>query len=76
MDILRPWFSILDIQTTVMYGGIQETQLCTKPQQYVLYQQVSKNKQEIAFYSLPEFEEWKSSTPNHKKWKVKYYKGL
>uniref|UniRef100_A0A671FW24 DNA topoisomerase 2 n=1 Tax=Rhinolophus ferrumequinum TaxID=59479 RepID=A0A671FW24_RHIFE len=37
---------------------------------------VSKNKQEIAFYSLPEFEEWKCSTPNHKKWKVKYYKGL
>nr|XP_030695599.1 DNA topoisomerase 2-alpha isoform X2 [Globicephala melas] len=37
---------------------------------------VSKNKQEVAFYSLPEFEEWKSSTPNHKKWKVKYYKGL
>nr|XP_045014195.1 DNA topoisomerase 2-alpha [Jaculus jaculus] len=37
---------------------------------------VSKNKQEIAFYSLPEFEEWKSSTQNHKKWKVKYYKGL
>ncbi|EPY78107.1 hypothetical protein CB1_001119003 [Camelus ferus] len=30
----------------------------------------------MAFYSLPEFEEWKSSTPNHKKWKVKYYKGL
>ncbi|XP_008062083.1 DNA topoisomerase 2-alpha [Carlito syrichta] len=37
---------------------------------------VSKNKQEVSFYSLPEFEEWKSSTPNHKKWKVKYYKGL
>ncbi|XP_051014468.1 DNA topoisomerase 2-alpha isoform X1 [Acomys russatus] len=37
---------------------------------------VSKNKQEMAFYSLPEFEEWKRSTPNHKKWKVKYYKGL
>ncbi|XP_051681623.2 DNA topoisomerase 2-alpha isoform X2 [Oryctolagus cuniculus] len=37
---------------------------------------VSRNKQEMAFYSLPEFEEWKSSTPNHKKWKVKYYKGL
>ncbi|XP_019794933.1 DNA topoisomerase 2-alpha [Delphinus delphis] len=37
---------------------------------------VSKNKQEVAFYSLPEFEEWKNSTPNHKKWKVKYYKGL
>ncbi|XP_057357450.1 DNA topoisomerase 2-alpha isoform X3 [Manis pentadactyla] len=37
---------------------------------------VSKNKQEMAFYSLPEFEEWKNSTPNHKKWKVKYYKGL
>ncbi|KAM5273541.1 LOW QUALITY PROTEIN: DNA topoisomerase 2-alpha-like [Ctenodactylus gundi] len=37
---------------------------------------VSKNKQEMAFYSLPEFEEWKSSTPNHKKWKIKYYKVL
>ncbi|XP_003786441.1 DNA topoisomerase 2-alpha [Otolemur garnettii] len=37
---------------------------------------VSKNKQEIAFYSIPEFEEWKNSTPNYKKWKVKYYKGL
>ncbi|EPQ05026.1 DNA topoisomerase 2-alpha, partial [Myotis brandtii] len=37
---------------------------------------VSKNKQEMSFYSLPEFEEWKNSTPNHKKWKVKYYKGL
>ncbi|XP_045693149.1 DNA topoisomerase 2-alpha [Phyllostomus hastatus] len=37
---------------------------------------VSKNKQEMAFYSLPEFDEWKNSTPNHKKWKVKYYKGL
>ncbi|XP_004633941.1 DNA topoisomerase 2-alpha [Octodon degus] len=37
---------------------------------------VSRNKQELAFYSLPEFEEWKGSTPNHKKWKVKYYKGL
>ncbi|KAM5308316.1 DNA topoisomerase 2-alpha [Glossophaga mutica] len=37
---------------------------------------VSKNKQEMSFYSLPEFDEWKNSTPNHKKWKVKYYKGL
>ncbi|XP_036889284.1 DNA topoisomerase 2-alpha [Sturnira hondurensis] len=37
---------------------------------------VSKNKQEMAFYSLPEFDEWRNSTPNHKKWKVKYYKGL
>lgn len=37
---------------------------------------VSKNKQEMSFYSLPEFEEWKNSTANHKKWKVKYYKGL
>ncbi|XP_049634896.1 DNA topoisomerase 2-alpha [Suncus etruscus] len=37
---------------------------------------VSKNKQEMSFYSLPEFEEWKSANPNHRKWKVKYYKGL
>ncbi|XP_009867181.1 PREDICTED: DNA topoisomerase 2-alpha, partial [Apaloderma vittatum] len=36
----------------------------------------SKNKEEIAFYSIPEFEEWKNSTHNHNSWKIKYYKGL
>ncbi|XP_067824939.1 DNA topoisomerase 2-alpha isoform X2 [Heptranchias perlo] len=37
---------------------------------------VSKNKQEMAFYSIPEFDEWKKSTDNNKTWKIKYYKGL
>lgn len=37
---------------------------------------VSKNKQEISFYSIPEFEEWKNVTESHKSWKIKYYKGL
>ncbi|XP_044152545.1 DNA topoisomerase 2-alpha [Bufo gargarizans] len=37
---------------------------------------VTKNKQEMAFYSIPEFEEWKNSTESHKTWKIKYYKGL
>ncbi|XP_053117625.1 DNA topoisomerase 2-alpha [Hemicordylus capensis] len=37
---------------------------------------VSKNKEEIPFYSIPEYEEWKSSNPNYKTWKIKYYKGL
>ncbi|XP_077405664.1 DNA topoisomerase 2-beta [Vanacampus margaritifer] len=36
---------------------------------------VSKNKQELAFYSIPEFDEWKKQT-NYKTWHVKYYKGL
>ncbi|XP_068023099.1 DNA topoisomerase 2-alpha [Melanerpes formicivorus] len=36
----------------------------------------SKNKEEIAFYSIPEFEEWKSNTRNYNSWKIKYYKGL
>ncbi|NXT15797.1 TOP2A topoisomerase, partial [Prunella fulvescens] len=36
----------------------------------------SKNKEEIAFYSIPEFEEWKASTQNYNSWKIKYYKGL
>ncbi|KAL8175960.1 UNVERIFIED_CONTAM: DNA topoisomerase 2-alpha [Gekko kuhli] len=36
----------------------------------------SKNKEEFAFYSIPEFEEWKTSVPNYKTWKIKYYKGL
>uniref|UniRef100_A0A8D0DLJ7 DNA topoisomerase 2 n=1 Tax=Salvator merianae TaxID=96440 RepID=A0A8D0DLJ7_SALMN len=37
---------------------------------------VSKNKEEIPFYSIPEFEEWKNGHPNYKNWKIKYYKGL
>ena len=38
--------------------------------------QISKGKEEIAFYSIPEFDEWKEITANAKSWKVKYYKGL
>ncbi|KAG7246646.1 hypothetical protein CRUP_015512, partial [Coryphaenoides rupestris] len=37
---------------------------------------VSKNKQELAFYSIPEFDEWKKNTENFKTWHIKYYKGL
>ncbi|CUT98959.1 DNA topoisomerase 2 alpha [Echinococcus multilocularis] len=37
---------------------------------------VFKGKQEIAFYSIPEFEEWQKSTLNWHTWRVKYYKGL
>uniref|UniRef100_A0A4W5NVE0 DNA topoisomerase 2 n=1 Tax=Hucho hucho TaxID=62062 RepID=A0A4W5NVE0_9TELE len=37
---------------------------------------VNKNKQEHAFYSIPEFDEWKKETVNFKTWHIKYYKGL
>ncbi|XP_040043897.2 DNA topoisomerase 2-beta isoform X2 [Gasterosteus aculeatus] len=37
---------------------------------------VTKNKQESAFYSIPEFDEWKKNTENFKTWHIKYYKGL
>ncbi|XP_069033095.1 DNA topoisomerase 2-beta isoform X1 [Embiotoca jacksoni] len=36
----------------------------------------TKSKQELAFYSIPEFDEWKKQTENNKTWHVKYYKGL
>lgn len=36
----------------------------------------SKGKDEMSFYSLPEFEEWKEATRNWNKYKIKYYKGL
>uniref|UniRef100_A0A3Q2X055 DNA topoisomerase 2 n=1 Tax=Haplochromis burtoni TaxID=8153 RepID=A0A3Q2X055_HAPBU len=36
----------------------------------------TKNKQELAFYSIPEFDEWKKHTENYKTWHIKYYKGL
>lgn len=38
--------------------------------------QASKGRDEIPFFSLPEFERWKASTENHHTWKIKYYKGL
>lgn len=38
--------------------------------------QATKNKQELAFYSIPEFDEWKKQTDNYKTWNIKYYKGL
>ncbi|XP_059898644.1 DNA topoisomerase 2-beta isoform X2 [Gadus macrocephalus] len=37
---------------------------------------VSKNKVDLAFYSIPEFDEWKQNTENYKTWHIKYYKGL
>lgn len=37
---------------------------------------VTKGKNEKSFYSIPEFEEWKSNTENWHTYKVKYYKGL
>lgn len=36
----------------------------------------TKRKEVLSFYSLPEFEEWKSNTPNHNTYSIKYYKGL
>ena len=43
---------------------------------YSVYTQVSKGKNVHAFYSMPEFEEWKSNTDNWQTWKIKYYKGV
>ncbi|CAM1294747.1 TOP2B (predicted), partial [Pycnogonum litorale] len=37
---------------------------------------VTKGNQSSSFYSIPEFEEWKSDTANWHTYKVKYYKGL
>lgn len=38
--------------------------------------QVSKGRQELSFYSLPEFEQWRIMTDGAHTWKAKYYKGL
>lgn len=35
----------------------------------------TKKNEELSFYSLPEFEEWKNDTPNHNTYNIKYYKG-
>ncbi|KAM7381870.1 hypothetical protein PAMA_012632 [Pampus argenteus] len=36
----------------------------------------SFKKTQMSFYSIPEFNAWKDRQPNHKSWKIKYYKGL
>nr|XP_022901455.1 DNA topoisomerase 2 [Onthophagus taurus] len=36
----------------------------------------TKKGQELSFYSIPEFDEWKSNTANHHTFNIKYYKGL
>lgn len=35
-----------------------------------------KKNEELSFYSLPEFEEWKNNTPNQHTYSIKYYKGI
>jgi len=37
---------------------------------------VKKGNEKFSFYSLPEFNEWKSQTRDYKSWNIKYYKGL
>ncbi|KAK5640442.1 hypothetical protein RI129_011253 [Pyrocoelia pectoralis] len=36
----------------------------------------SKRNEVLTFYSIPEFEEWKGTTPNYNTYTIKYYKGL
>jgi DNA topoisomerase-2 len=36
----------------------------------------TKKGQELSFFSIPEFEEWKNDTPNHHTFNIKYYKGM
>lgn len=36
----------------------------------------TKGKEELSFYSLPEFEEWKKNKDNWPSYKIKYYKGI
>lgn len=36
----------------------------------------TKRNEVLSFYSLPEFDEWKSNTPNHHTYSIKYYKGI
>ena len=37
---------------------------------------VTKKKKSISFYNLTDYDEWKNSTSDYKKWSCKYYKGL
>jgi hypothetical protein len=43
---------------------------------YLCLFQVTKGRNALSFYSLPEFEEWKQETPDWNRWSTKYYKGI
>lgn len=36
----------------------------------------TKGKEEISFFSLPEYKEWKENTENWHTYRIKYYKGM
>ncbi|PIO74202.1 DNA gyrase/topoisomerase IV, A subunit [Teladorsagia circumcincta] len=36
----------------------------------------TKGKEELSFFSIPEYNEWRNNTENWKSYKIKYYKGL
>ena len=36
----------------------------------------TRNSQSLAFYTIQEYEQWKTQNANHRTWKIKYYKGL
>uniref|UniRef100_A0A8R1DUW9 DNA topoisomerase 2 n=1 Tax=Caenorhabditis japonica TaxID=281687 RepID=A0A8R1DUW9_CAEJA len=36
----------------------------------------TKGKEEVSFFSIPEYSEWRNNTDNWKTYKIKYYKGL
>lgn len=36
---------------------------------------VTKGQEQLSFFSIPEYEEWKQQTPNWHRWTIKYYKG-
>lgn len=36
----------------------------------------TKGKEELSFFSIPEYNEWRNNTDNWKTYKIKYYKGL
>ena len=38
--------------------------------------QVTKGKQRIDFFTIPEYEQWLEQTPDARKWDSKYYKVL
>ena len=36
----------------------------------------TKGKEEISFFSIPEYSEWRQNTANWKAYRIKYYKGM
>ena len=63
---------LVEFVTPIVRVCISEIHLQRSP--LILAPKVTKGKEKINFFTIPEYERWLETTPDVHKWKAKYYK--